>query len=43
MWFLDVNILLLLIAAGFAIMLLRVINQKSKIKLPINISLCFRR
>ena len=36
MWFLDVNILLLLIAAGFAIMLLRVINQNSKIKLPIN-------
>lgn len=36
MWFLDVNILLTLIAAGFAIMFLRVINQKSKITLPID-------
>ena len=36
MWFLDVNILLILIATGFAIMFLRVINQKSKIKLPID-------
>lgn len=35
MWFLDVNILLILIASGFAIMFLRVINHKSKIKLPI--------
>ena len=36
MWFLDVNILLILIATGFGIMFLRVINQKSKIKLPID-------
>ena len=36
MWFLDVNILLVLIASGFAIMILRVINQRSKIKLPID-------
>lgn len=36
MWFLDVNILLLLIAAGFAIMILRVINHNSRFKLPIN-------
>lgn len=36
MWFLDVNILLLLIAAGFAIMVLRAINEHSAIKLPID-------
>lgn len=36
MWFLDVNILLLLIASGFAIMFLRTINYKSKINLPID-------
>lgn len=36
MWFLDVNILLLLIASGFAVLILRIFNQHSKKKLPIN-------